>query len=181
MDNSFEQSFKKKDVFYEQLYKKKKGVTGLLIQAGIIILALLLAVVIFMILSQIALGQMIGFLAVAGIAYGAYKITMLFDVEYEYIYLNGEIDFDKIVSRTTRSRELTVKGVNVELYGVYDEAAKTKLQHSDIKKTFNFDSGNGNKLYYMTTKHKEFGKTLVIFEPEDRIREDLERYIPKQW
>ncbi len=181
MDNAFEQSFRKKDVFYEQLYKKKKGITGLLIQAGVIVVALILAVIIFLVLSQMVMGQMFGFLAVAGIAYGAYKITMLFDVEYEYIYLNGEIDFDKIVSRTTRNRELTVKAVNVELYGVYDEQAKTKLQHSDIKKTFNFDSGRGNTLYYMTTKHKEFGKTLIIFEPEERIREDLERYIPKQW
>ncbi len=181
MDNSFEPSFKKKDVFYEQLYKKKKGATGFLMQAAVIAVALVVAVLAFLVLSQFVFGQMIGFLAVAGIAYGAYKVSMMFDIEYEYIYLNGEIDFDKIVSRTTRNRELSVKGVNVERYGVYDEAAKAKLQHADIKKTFNFDSGNGNTLYYMTTKHREFGKTLVIFEPEDRIREDLERYIPKQW
>lgn len=181
MDNAFEQSFRKKDVFYEQLYKKKKGIYGLLIQVAVIAVALVLAVGIFLVLSQIALGQMFGFLIVVGIAYGAYKITMLFDVEYEYIYLNGEIDFDKIVSRNARTRLITVKGANVDLYGIYDDQAKAKFQHSDVKKTFNFDSGNGNTLYYMTTKHKEFGKTLVIFEPDDRIREDLERYIPKQW
>ena len=33
----------------------------------------------------------------------------------------------------------------------------------------------------MTTKDKEFGKTLIIFEPDDRIREDFEKHIPRQW
>ncbi|MBQ2881018.1 MAG: hypothetical protein IJE40_02000 [Clostridia bacterium] len=169
------------DVFYEQLYKKKKGITMLLAQIGLFVFALLLAVFLFMLLLYVPMGQMIGFLAVVGIGYGAYRLNMFFDIEYEYIYLNGEIDFDKIMAKTSRNRLITVKGKNVELYGVYDESAKAKLQHADIQKVFNFDSGNGNKLYYMTTKDKEFGKTLVIFEPEDRIREDFERYIPKQW
>ena len=124
---------------------------------------------------------MVGFLVVVGIAYGSYKLNMLFDIEYEYIYLNGEIDFDKIIAKTTRNRLITVKAKNVELYGVYDDQAKAKLQNSDIKKVFNFDSGNNNKLYYMTTKDKEFGKTLIIFEPDDRIREDFEKHIPRQW
>lgn len=170
------------DVFYEQLYKKKKGVVGLIAQVGLFVVAMLLAVALFIVfLLYVPMGQMIGFLAVVGIAYGAYKLNMFFDIEYEYIYLNGEIDFDKIIAKTSRNRLITVKGKNVDLYGVYDDAAKAKFQNADIQKVFNFDSGNGNKLYYMTTKDKEFGKTLVIFEPEDRIREDFERYIPKQW
>lgn len=169
------------DVFYEQLYKKKKGITGLIAQVCMIAVAFILAVAVFLFLSRFALGQMIGFLAVAGIAYGAYRLNMFFDIEYEYIYLNGEIDFDKIIAKNSRTREISVKAVNVDQYGVYDEQAKSKLAHADIKKTFNFDSGNGNKLYYLVTKHKEFGKTLVVFEPEDRIREDFERNIPRHW
>jgi len=169
------------DVFYEQMYKKRKGITGLLAQIGLIAVAMLIAVVVFIVLLYIPMGQMIGFLAVVGIAYGAYRLNMLFDVEYEYIYLNGEIDFDKIIAKTTRTRLITVKAENVDLYGVYDDNAKIKFQNSNIKKVFNFDSGNGNELYYMTTNNKEFGKTLIIFEPEDRIREDFEKRIPKQW
>ena len=114
--------------------------------------------------------------------YGSASDTVhLHHVEYEYIYLNGEIDFDKIIAKTTRTRLITVNAQNVDLYGVYDDKAKIKFQNSDVKKVFNFDSGNGNELYYMTTNNKEFGKTLIVFEPEDRIREDFEKRIPKQW
>ncbi len=170
------------DVFYEQLYKKKKSVAAFLGQIALIALALLIAVALFVVfLFYVPMGQMIGFLAVAGIAYGSYRLNMLFDIEYEYIYLNGEIDFDKIIAKTSRSRIITVKAKNVEFYGVYDDQVKAKFQNSDIKKVLNFDSGNGNKLYYMTTKDKEYGKTLIIFEPEDRIREDFEKRIPRQW
>ena len=121
------------DVFYEQLYKKKKGITGLIAQVCMIAVAFILAVAVFLFLSRFALGQMIGFLAVAGIAYGAYRLNMFFDIEYEYIYLNGEIDFDKIIAKNSRTREISVKAVNVDQYGVYDEQAKSKLAHADIK------------------------------------------------
>ena len=131
MDNAFEQSFRKKDVFYEQLYKKKKGITGLLIQAGVIVVALILAVVIFLVLSQMVMGQMFGFLAVAGIAYGAYKITMLFDVEYEYIYLNGEIDFDKICNMPKSVRDFldeTYESVRIFVIDIYEDDNTGKVK-----------------------------------------------------
>lgn len=182
MENTFDKTFHNKDVFYEQLYKKKKLAVDFVLQIALWIIAFALAVGSFIVLVQLpGFGSMLGFLAVIGFAYGAYRANMLFEVEYEYIYLNGEIDFDVIVSKNSRTRKITVKPVNVLQYGVYDNQIKAKLQHMDIKKTFNFDSRNGNSLYYIVTKHKEFGKTLVIFEPDERIRSDFERHIPKQW
>lgn len=169
------------DVFYEQLYKKKKNLSMRLLQIAVIAVAFILAVVIFMFFSIFGVGQLLGFLAVVGLAYGAYRLNMLFDVEYEYIYLNGEIDFDQIIAKNSRKRLITIKPDKIENYGIYDEKSKSHTENANIKKTFNFDSGNGNTLYYIIINHKEFGKTLVIFEPEEKIRQDFEKRIQKQW
>ena len=163
------------DFYKDLLVPKKQGFFTTILKMCLLALTATIVVWSFLLLRGLAA------IVVIGVIYFTWYLIKYFDIEYEYIYLNGEIDFDKIIAKTTRNRLITVKAKNVELYGVYDDQAKAKLQNSDIKKVFNFDSGNNNKLYYMTTKDKEFGKTLIIFEPDDRIREDFEKHIPRQW
>ena len=104
---------------------------------------------------------------------------MRLDVEYEYIYLNGEMDVDKIICRSERSRLLTVKAENFEQFGEYNDAAREKVDSYPANKRFDVRSNKGNTLYYAIFNHKEYNKTLLIFEPDERILSDMKRYIQK--
>lgn len=169
------------DVFFEQLYKRKKGIKEILLQALIFVLTVGLSMVSFMLLAPLMYGMILGTAAIAIIVYIGYKQFIKIDIEYEYIYLNGEIDIDKIIAKSSRERLLTVKASSFDQYGEYDAAAEEKLKSVGIQKTFDFRSNMGKPLYYALFKHKTHGKTLIVFEPEDKIREDMEKYIPRQW
>ncbi len=169
------------DVFYEQLYARKKTVKEYAIQALIFIVTIGLSMVVFMLcLAYIkGFGLMMGTICIGILVYFGYKLFMRLDVEYEYIYLNGEIDVDRIICRSERSRLLTVKAASFEQFGEYNEATKQKVDSYPADKRFDVRSNTSDKLYYAIFNHKEHRKTVLIFEPEERILEDMKKYIQR--
>ena len=100
------------DFVIEQLYKRKKTVKTAVLQVLTIVAILLLgtaSIIGFRMAIPGALGALIGALLAFAIIYFGYKKVLInFNVEFEYTYLSGEIDIDKIVSQTMRSRLITI-------------------------------------------------------------------------
>ncbi|MBQ4627592.1 MAG: hypothetical protein IJB44_00800 [Clostridia bacterium] len=169
------------DVFYEQLYARKKTVKEYVIQALIFLvtIALSMASFTFCITYIKGFGLIMGTLCIAVLVYFGYKLFMKLDVEYEYIYLNGEIDIDKIICRSERSRLVSAKSVDFEQFGEYNEETKAKVDAYPVNKRFDVRSNTSDKLYYAIFNHREYKKTLLIFEPEERILEDMRRHIQR--
>lgn len=82
------------DVFVEQLVKQKTLPKFRVLKIAIWGLAFV-GFVLFTMLT-FYLGQIAGILAVLSIV-GAWYVCSLLNFEYEYIYLSGEIDFDRIM------------------------------------------------------------------------------------
>ena len=146
------------DAFYEQLYARKKTIREYGIQALIFIVTIVLSMIsfTFCITNIKGFGLIMGFLCICILVYFGYKLFMKLDVEYEYIYLNGEIDVDKIICRT-----------------------KAKVDGMPVNKRIDVRSNKTDKLYYAVFNHREYKKTLLIFEPEERILEDMKRHIQR--
>ena len=169
------------DAFYEQLYARKKTIREYGIQALIFIVTIVLSMIsfTFCITNIKGFGLIMGFLCICILVYFGYKLFMKLDVEYEYIYLNGEIDIDKIICRSERSRLITAKAVDFEQFGEYNEATKAKVDGMPVNKRIDVRSNKTDKLYYAVFNHREYKKTLLIFEPEERILEDMKRHIQR--
>ena len=82
------------DFYTEQLVKRQKASSTTLIKAILIILTVLSVVLIFMIPFGI-----IG--PVVMIALDVFLFRSM-DVEYEYLFVNGSLDIDKIMSKSRR-------------------------------------------------------------------------------
>lgn len=68
---------------------------------------------------------MLGGIACLVIIYLGAKVYMRYKyIEYEYTYMNGEIDIDKIMSQAFRKRIITVNYKHFREYGDYDDGAK---------------------------------------------------------
>ena len=167
------------DIFFEQLYTRKKGVKEYVLQALIIIVTILLSVAVFMFLMslQLMFSLMLATFAIMGILYVGYKQFLKFNIEYEYIYLNGEMDIDRIISRSDRSRIVTMKVEDISRFGEYNEAAERSIQSVGVAKRFDFRSNTDKPLYYAVFKHKTMGQTAIIFEPDERILGDIKKRI----
>ncbi|PWM47475.1 MAG: hypothetical protein DBX47_00645 [Clostridiales bacterium] len=171
------------DVYYEQLYKRRKRPQDAVLQVSLLILTLLVAAA-SLIWLRVWLMTLVGpFLAalisvaVTGAAlYFGYRVYMQFDLEYEYSYLNGDIDIDKIMNKTMRKRIISVNAKNFNRFGIYDENAKVSLKNMQFDTTVNVCSYTESTVYYAVLRHPSQGNTLLIFEPEERILEDLKKY-----
>ena len=160
------------DTFFEQIIAIRK--TGKTIAAimGIWFAALILCFVlyIFPILSTLSL------LLIVGILYGAYKLSSMLNVEYEYIITNGPMDVDKIINKSSRKRMLSF-----ELSGVtrLEKYNPSQLNNIDTKKlVFACDSDDPNA-YFLVSEKEGKGASYLVFSPDDKIKSGCSKFIPK--
>ncbi len=161
------------DTFFEQIIsirKNGKAVAGIL---GVWLAAFLLSFLLFIFSGYIGSFFV---LLIAGIIYGAIKLTCLFNIEYEYIITNGTMDIDKIVNKSSRKRMLSF-----DLSGVsrLEKYAPHCLNNIDTKKVvFACDTADENA-YFMVSEKEGAKTSYLVFSPNDKIKSAVVKYIPK--
>ena len=148
------------DSFVEQIIQKKKGAKEWAIIIAVVLGALILGFLSFMFLGTLAL------FALVGIGYGAWWLITTQNIEYEYCVTNGDIDVDQITARRKRKRLVSVAGRKVECLLPYDPTAPMgQYQRVVMVAPSLAESG----LWYFTYNSKKNGRTLVVFQPEQRV------------
>lgn len=120
----------------------------------------------------------LGFLFIAAVWYGVYRLSGILHVEYEYIMTGDEIDIDRITDRRVRKRVLSVSAKNIEMLRPYEEAYLLDLQ-GDFKRV---DVSSGQKeaqRYFLIAPGKEGKKLFLVFEPGEKILERFSHYSPR--
>ena len=165
------------DIFIEKLVAKKKTFTDSLINAGIIlgtvILIMLSATV--KVISQLGLGL---FIAV-GLIYLAYRLITSRNVEFEYIVTNGDLDIDKIVSKRKRKR---IFSASCKEFDIVSRVKSNSFSQSvqSIKNRIDASSSIDSPGAFFVTLNYKGEKTLVIFEPDDRMLNNFKMFIPRK-
>ena len=95
------------DFYTEQLVKRQKASSTTLIKAILIILTVLSVVLIFMIPFGI-IGPVIM------IALDVFLFRSM-DVEYEYLFVNGSLDIDKIMAKSRRKNMFSMEMTDLEM------------------------------------------------------------------
>lgn len=100
-----------------------------------------------------------------------------FKYEYEYIFCDGQMDFDKIMGGARRKTLLQVDFDQVE--AVAPEESHTAQGWHDAK-TVDFSSRNTqNKKYVMLCLVKE-ERTKIYFEPSERMLKSMQTKAPRK-
>ena len=71
---------------------------------------------------------------VALIAWVGYRAYLMFNVEYEYIVTNGELDIDRIIARRGRKRMINIKTNAYELIAPYDDGTVPPSSRASLQK-----------------------------------------------
>ena len=90
------------DTFFEQIIAVKKNGKALAAIIGIWLAAFLVCFVLIMFMGVLGTFSL---LLAAGALFGAYKLSVRFNVEYEYIVTNGTMDIDKIINKNILLKE----------------------------------------------------------------------------
>ena len=161
------------DLYSELLVKKDKTAKDSLLKYGLIVLTVL-AVFAGLIITPLAL-----IIAVAlGIA--CYFVIPKTDVEYEYLFINGDFDIDMIMSKTKRKKVKSFKLSESDLTAPLDSHRMDYYNGNQNMKVLDFSSGN--------PEHKRFGVITrldgnlckIILEPDEALAQAMKNSAPSK-
>ncbi len=157
------------DVFCEYIVKVKKNPAELTISAlGIILAVILLGFSLFFLFTPFSSFVL---LIDAGVVYGAYILITHFNVEYEYILTNGDIDIDKITAKRKRKRVLSFSTKEFEIVAPYK-------QGENYTNVLDLGTRNYENAYYAVFS-KDGQKKTLVFNPPQKMIEAMKTYSPR--
>lgn len=161
------------DTFFEQIISIKKNNKTLLLTIAIWLLALALCFFAYLFSSFIG---PIFILVLAGIIYGAFKLTGMLNIEYEYIITNGTLDIDKIINKSNRKRILSF-----ELSGVtrLEKYNPNILNNTNVKNIVFACNQTDENAYLMVAEKEGKAPYYLVLSPNDKIKNAIIKYIPK--
>ncbi len=160
------------DMYKEILVKKKMSVGNKLLKGVMITLTVLLVVV----------GFVIWPLLIAGVALGvvSFFVVPKLDVEYEYLYVNGELDVDAIYSKQKRKRIGSYDMVNLEVAAPEKSHALDAYRNKQGVKIKDYTSGEPEAKSYILVMNQEKGQEIVKVELDEEILNDIRRIAPRK-
>ena len=161
------------DLYTELLVKKKRTAKDSLIKYGMIGLTAVLTAAGLFFHPLILIGAV-----AAGI--GCYFILPRTDLEYEYLFVNGEMDIDVIMSQAKRKRVKSVNLSEADLVAPLNSHRMDYYNGNQKMKVLDYSSGNPD--------HKRFGIIIrdggeackVIVEPDDAMANAIKNSAPSK-
>ena len=167
------------DIFVEHLVKKKRTgkdfVKILACLVGVLIILMFLPVVL-----MIKLVGPIAFTACIGLIYLLYRLITATNLEYEYCFTNGALDVDKVINMRSRKRLLEVNARKIDMMASNkNREFKRYLDDSTTKKVYACTHIDDEGVYFVIFPGKD-GRTMLLFNPNDKIKEGFRRYNPQK-
>ena len=170
------------EVFLEQLVKHKKKTSDHIKAAALTFGAVLLTFVLFILnimFRKYLFGM--GLLIIAGLWYGYYLLIQNFNIEYEYILTNSEMDIDKVIAKKGRKNVVSVDFREIEICAREKDseyasvAAKTDGFESIIDASGDRDDDN----VYFVDYHSDGGKRRIYFQPTEKMIDAIYKFNPR--
>ena len=161
------------DTFFEQIIAVKKTGKEIAALIGIWLAAALLCFLLFMFSGY--LGVFFVLLA-AGVIYGAFKLSCLLNVEYEYIVTNGTMDIDKIINKSSRKRMLSFELQTVSRLEKYNPSLLNSVNSKDVLIACDADNKDA---YLLVSSAEGKGTKYLVFAPDERVRGAIIKFVPK--
>lgn len=159
------------DIFVEELVKAKTGMMGYLARiAGVLLV--LLSFSTFVVLGFYCL------IVVFFAGYLEYKIWQWTSVEYEYAFLSGELDVDRILGQNSRKRFFSINFEDVEVAAYENDERVRPYLNPDVE-VVDLSSGTG-EVCLVLCGTVEGRRTRVMLEPGEKMVKAMENYAPKK-
>ena len=161
------------DVFKEQLVKRKPTFRDTVLKVCLGILAAIIGLSSFVFLGHF------GMLVVFGLVFGVKYLVGFLNVEYEYIFTNGELDIDIIYDQSRRKRVFTAQAKQFEIMAHIDDKNHEGTFNS-AQETRDYSSGvvNDNTYAFLTTHNGK--RVKVIIEPNEKMMKAISTILTRR-
>lgn len=166
------------DTFVEQLVKIKFSKKTFALQISVWAICLLMAagLVLLSIFNNVI--AFLFLILAAACIFLAYYLTTQLNVEFEYIFTNGEIDIDRITNKSKRQRLASFNCSDIEAIEIYD-----KLKHIPDKannKFVYFGCNIDENALALRIKHPRNKYYTLVVSPNENFKEAMRKFLPYQ-
>ena len=160
------------DTFVEHIVRRKRGGAELLMKIGYVILALILIGLAYWFLTSFF---PFFFAVILILLFFAFKYTVK---EFEYSFINGDVDVDRIDGKRRRR---TVLSVNCREIASMAPCEKGTEISGDFTQTFDYSEGKGcpGRWYFIVEREDE-SRLLVYFSPNERLLNAFKLYLGRK-
>ena len=161
------------DLYSELLVKKNPTAQDAVIKYGLIVLTVL-AVFAGLFITPI-------FLVVAiALGVACYFVIPRTDLEYEYLFVNGEFDIDMVMAKSKRKKVMSMKLSEVDLVAPLDSHRMDYYNGNSRMKTLDYSSGNPqHKRFAVITKNGGENSKIII-EPDEQMAQAIKNSAPSK-
>ena len=161
------------DLYSELLVKRERTIKDSITKYGLIVLTAI-AVIAGLIITPLI------WIAAVALGIACYFVIPKTDVEYEYLFINGDFDIDMIMSKTKRKKVKSFKLSESDLAAPLDSHRMDYYNGNQNMKVLDFSSGN--------PEHKRFGVITrldgnlckIILEPDEALVQAMKNSAPSK-
>ncbi len=162
------------DVFNEQLVARRPNQKDLLQKIGI---GAACAVLIFLATIVPALMSFVVPI-IAVVIVGVVFLFRRYNIEYEYVFTNGDLDIDKIINKSKRKNAISVSVRSfVTMVPVANKDYEREV--SNFTKLYDFSSGTVKENTYAVIFDRDKEHVKMIFEPDEQMFKAIRNFIPR--
>lgn len=160
------------EVYHEYLIKRRMTAVGVCARIFMILLC------IASVLSAGVFGP-VAFVAGVAFAYVTRYVFQQTDVEYEYMYLSGECQVDKICGKMRRKGCGKIEMSKVEIIAPEDSQVLDEYERQ-VYKLRDFSSLEADVDRYVVFQRNDSNLIKVIFEPNEDILKEMQMSAPRK-
>lgn len=124
------------------------------------------------------LGGLFGILGIVIIALMIFLFPKL-NIEYEYVFVDGQIDFDRIMGKSKRKTMLRIDMEQIDIIAPQGSHALDSYNHIQIESR-DYSSGDKNSKPYVIIANKENKKYRIAFEPNEKMLSMIKQKNPRK-
>lgn len=152
------------DSYVEQLVKRQSSTLQIGLRIGAVVSAVVVTYIMMLLIGIISL------VAAFAMGYGVYYVFIMTAIEYEYVFVNGELTVDTVYGKTKRKKSGTYDIKKSEIIAPLKSDYAAMYHRNMQMKAFDFTSGMDESKVYLMVAPYGAGTAKVYFEPnEDMI------------
>ena len=122
-------------------------------------------------------------LLIAGIVLGIvsyYFIIPKTDLEFEYLFVNGELDVDMIMSKTKRKRVKSIQLSDADIMAPLKSHRMDYYNGNSRLKTLDYSSGNQQHRRFAVIIKSGGENCKIIIEPDEQMAQAIKNSAPSK-
>ena len=161
------------DLYSELLVKKEPTAKDSIVKYGMIVLTVL-AVGAGLFISPILL------LVAVALGVASYFVIPRTDLEYEYLFVNGEFDIDMVMSKSKRKKIMSMNLSEADLVAPLDSHRMDYYNGNSRLKTLDYSSGNPEHKRFAIIMKAGGENSRIIIEPDDEMAKAIKNTAPSK-